>query len=328
MRPSGPRVVPDMSAATTTGTTPTRPVITSEDRLVTTLFFAAVVHAIVILGLGFSGAAQPPQTISRLEVTMVMPHPETRPDEADYLAQMDQRGDGRTGERTRPMDPASTPAQLDNPGLSEAPDPEHATPGEQTREHPDSVHEADSGEPEAILTRGDSPHQLQTSPQPGATEDEQLRFARLIQEQLDQITPVDDERREQAVSSDPEETPFETVDAHARDYAAYLDEWRNQVERVGNLNFPDEAVRSGLSGSVMVEVTLEADGRLADIYIVRPSGHRILDDAVLNILRLAEPFAPFNQAMRQNHERLRFTYEWRFRPSGEGESGGRILGRQ
>ena len=313
-----------MSPAKHTSPTPSSPVISSEDRLVTTLFFAAIVHAIVILGVGFSGAAEPPDRISRLEVTMVTPYNQERPEEADYLAQMDQRGDGSTAEKSRPVDPASTPAQLDNPGIAEAPDPEHATPSEQTRERPDTVHEADPGDSPAIVTRGDAPQQLQTSPQPGATEAEQMQLARLVQQEIDHISPTDEERREQAVTGEPEDNPFDTVDAHARDYASYLDSWRNHVERVGNLNFPDEAARSGLSGSVMVEVTLEADGRLSDIYIVSPSGHRILDDAVLNILRLAEPFAPFNQAMRENHEYLRFTYEWRFSPAGEG--GGRVLG--
>lgn len=315
-----------MSASQHTSPPPASPVISSEDRLVTTLFFAAIVHAIVILGVGFSGAAQPPDRISRLEVTMVSPYNQDRPDEADYLAQMDQHGDGTTGEKTRPADPASTPAQLDNPGLAQAPDPEHAAPGEQTRERPDAVHEADPGDSPAIVTRNEAPQQLQTSPQPAATEAEQMQLARLVQQEIDHITPVDEDRREEAVTGEPDDNPIDTVDAHARDYAAYLNEWRNHVERVGNLNFPDEATRSGLSGSVMVEVTLEADGRLSDIYIVRPSGHRILDDAVLNILRLSEPFSPFNQAMRDNHEQLRFTYEWRFRPAGEGGSGGRVLG--
>jgi protein TonB len=76
-------------------------------------------------------------------------------------------------------------------------------------------------------------------------------------------------------------------------YAAYMEAWRAKVERVGNLNYPDEARRRRLSGALLLDVALNADGSVNDIRVRRSSGHKVLDDAAVRIVRLAAPFARF-----------------------------------
>jgi protein TonB len=94
--------------------------------------------------------------------------------------------------------------------------------------------------------------------------------------------------------------------------AGYLDGWKRRVERVGTLNFPDEARRQGMSGNPVLEVAIRADGRLEQVLVRRSSGHRELDIAALRIVRLAAPFNPFPAAMREQYPVLRFAYEWQF----------------
>ncbi len=311
-------------SASATGRPPASPVITSHDRLITTLFFAALLHGIVILGVGFSGAMESPQQISRLEVTMVTPQASERPDEADYLAQVDQRGQGTTGEKVRPQTPASTPARIDNPGLREARDAFHSTTAQTPSERPDSPRPASSATSQPLLVDAPSSLRLQPEEQSVALPFEYTRVARLIQQQFDGADPTDSPRREPVAAGQPDETRLTSVNTHRRAYAGYLHEWREQVERVGNLHFPDEAARRNAWGNVTVEVALDADGSLADVRILRSSGHRVLDDAVLRILGLAAPFAPFSSEMREDSDRLRFVYEWRFHPPGENGPSGRV----
>jgi protein TonB len=94
--------------------------------------------------------------------------------------------------------------------------------------------------------------------------------------------------------------------------AVYLDAWRRKVERLGTLNFPDEARRRDMTGSPVVEVALRADGSLVEVVVRRSSGHAELDQAAVQILKLAAPFDPFPRDLALRHDRLRFAYEWQF----------------
>jgi protein TonB len=94
--------------------------------------------------------------------------------------------------------------------------------------------------------------------------------------------------------------------------ATYLEGWKRRIERVGTLNFPNEARRHGMSGNPVVEVAIRADGTLDQALVRRSSGHAELDDAALGIVRIAAPFDPFPTALRERYPVLRFAYEWQF----------------
>jgi len=102
------------------------------------------------------------------------------------------------------------------------------------------------------------------------------------------------------------------ADTRASQIARYLHGWKLRIERVGTLNFPNEARRRALSGNPVLEVAIGADGRLDQVIVRRSSGHAELDQAAVNIVRLASPFDPFPAAMRGSYPVLRFAYEWQF----------------
>lgn len=95
-------------------------------------------------------------------------------------------------------------------------------------------------------------------------------------------------------------------------YAAYLEAWRSKVERVGNLNYPDSARRANLSGSLLLDVALNPDGSVSEITVRRSSGHQLLDEAAINIVRLAAPYAPFPPDIRKEVDVLHITRTWQF----------------
>jgi len=99
--------------------------------------------------------------------------------------------------------------------------------------------------------------------------------------------------------------------------AAYLRAWVEKVERVGNLNFPDAARRQKLSGRLILEVSLDDQGRVQAMRVRHPSGEPVLDAAAQDIVRLASPFAPFPAELREKYDQLTIIRTWVFE-SGRG----------
>lgn len=95
-------------------------------------------------------------------------------------------------------------------------------------------------------------------------------------------------------------------------YAAYMEAWRSKVERVGNLNYPESARKRKLSGNLILDVALNPDGSINLITIRRSSGHKVLDDAAIRIVKLAAPFSPFPDAISGETDILHITRTWQF----------------
>ena len=98
-----------------------------------------------------------------------------------------------------------------------------------------------------------------------------------------------------------------------RDISAwYRDAWRKKVERIGNLNYPEEARRQGIYGSLRVSVLINKDGSLQQMRVLQSSGHKVLDQAALNIVRLSAPFTPFSGDLAAKYDQLEIIRTWRF----------------
>lgn len=95
----------------------------------------------------------------------------------------------------------------------------------------------------------------------------------------------------------------------------YVEGWRRWMRANGNLSYPAEARRLGLRGDVLTQVRLNADGSLADVQILRSSGQRLLDEAVLKTTRDARWYLPFPAALSQQYQQLEFSWRWRYGPA-------------
>jgi protein TonB len=94
--------------------------------------------------------------------------------------------------------------------------------------------------------------------------------------------------------------------------AQYELEWKAKIERVGNLNYPDEARRKKLSGQLVLVALINSDGSLEKVKIVKSSGHQVLDDAAMRIVELSAPFGALPKDVTKNYEQLSITRTWRF----------------
>jgi len=94
-------------------------------------------------------------------------------------------------------------------------------------------------------------------------------------------------------------------------FAQYVEDWRQKVERVGNLNYPDSA-RGKLYGNLVLTVAIKSDGTLESVEVSRSSGHNVLDEAAVRIVRLAAPYAVFPESVRRDTDIIVIPRTWSF----------------
>ena len=94
-------------------------------------------------------------------------------------------------------------------------------------------------------------------------------------------------------------------------FAQYVEDWRQKVERIGNLNYPESA-RGRLYGSLVISVIIKSDGELERVEVHRPSGHKVLDEAARRIVQLAAPYSPFPPDIKRDTDIIEITRTWTF----------------
>ena len=104
-----------------------------------------------------------------------------------------------------------------------------------------------------------------------------------------------------------------SVSAKRAEDAAYLQAWKERIERIGNQNYPPEARRRQLYGDLRLLVSLRPDGSVLQIRVLQSSGYAVLDYAAMRIVRLAEPFPAFPSELRANADVLEIIRTWQFR---------------
>lgn len=286
----------------TTTAYPSTANVTPADRLGLTLFFSAVLHGILILGIVFSNT-EPPKTQSSptLEITLAQTSSRQHPDEADYLAQTNQDGSGNVQKRVRPASPRSAPLSEPMPGQSERFSLPHLAAPAQSERNVEVLATEQAAEQTVSIEREKTQPQSEI---PSAAElmQRSKEIAKLSADLSDSL---------QAYTRRPRQRYISARSQSFRD-AAYLEAWRDKIERIGNLNYPEEAKRQSLSGSLILDVALNADGTVNTIELRHSSGYKLLDDAAIRIVRLAAPFAPFSEEMRKDTDILHITRTWQF----------------
>jgi len=94
-------------------------------------------------------------------------------------------------------------------------------------------------------------------------------------------------------------------------FAQYVEDWRQKIERVGNLNYPD-AAKGRLYGSLVLTVIIKANGDLERVEVSRSSGKKLLDDAARRIVQMAAPYGAFPESIQRDTDLLEITRTWTF----------------
>lgn len=286
---------------TTTSTLPIK--VSPSDRLGLTLFFAAAVHALIILGITFDMEKLFPKDIPlSLEVTLVNSSDKEKPDQADYLAQANQKGGGNIEEKRRPSSPAFNPQLRNERGDAAQSTPMVAPPPQQVRDETPLM--------TARVDTKESVPQPEKSPQRPIPDAPSAAELMMSSRAIARIS-ANIEQKQQAYS---QRKHVKTITASTRETvdAAYLDSWRQKVERIGNLNYPDEAKQRRMSGHLTLSVELNPNGSVHKIEILESSGHKVLDDGAVRIVKLAAPFSEIPPEVLKGNDILRIVRIWQF----------------
>ncbi|MCP3690391.1 MAG: energy transducer TonB [Gammaproteobacteria bacterium] len=276
------------------------PHITASDRLGFTLFLALTVHALVVLGVGFTRSSVPDSNaLPSLEIIVANSRSLETVENPDFLAQVDQAGGGISEEKARPSAPVSANTPLDQRGLA------------------DQARETMQINQLAInklyfISQQDSQHQIRQQQQERKQQQKSKNNDKAEQKQS-QIAKLQAEIRQMtlAYARRPKVITL-TASTKKAVEASYLATWVHKIERIGNLNYPEEARIKQVEGHLRMSVRLNAAGNIIDVNITRSSGSGLLDEAAKRILRLAEPFMPFPQEMQERADQIVIIRTWDF----------------
>jgi len=240
-----------------------------------------------------------------LDVVLVNSRSASKPSDAQALAQSNLDGGGNTDQNRR----AKTPL----------PPSQHSQSGDQLEQMQRKVQELENRQRE-LLSKSQQP---QTRPQVQDAEPvraptqlsgvDLAEAARAMARLEGEIAKSQDEYNKRPRKK--------FVGARTQEYrfAQYIEDWRQKVERVGTLNYP-EAARGKLYGTLVLTVILDRNGNVLSIVIDRSSGHKLLDDAARRIVQMASPYAPFPPAITQDTDQLVISRSWTFTHSDSLES--------
>lgn len=262
---------------------------------------SVALHAFVILGVAFK-LPRPPawdEPHNVMDVVLVNSKSATRPVKADALAQANLDGGGNTDQKLR----ASTPL-----------------PATEAREVSRELKAAEGrvrqleAEAKTLMTQMRSQAAVaEIQPAPQAANAKPDAAARDLVEKSLEIARLEAQIRRdfQAYQERPKR---KFVGARATEYrfARYVDAWRQKIERIGNLNYPEEAKQKRIYGKLQLTVAIKASGEVESVEINRSSGYKVLDQAAVRIVRLASPFDRFPDNIRVDTDILHITRTWTF----------------
>lgn len=271
-----------------------------QTRLQVALVLSLVVHALVVGLVGVKTPGKFDAANTPLMVDIVNARTAAAPKTPDILAQANLDGGGNTDADRRVKSPLPAVKRPE-------PQPEVSVPRQRA--------EPRKQEPQEVMTQSHEPAPAVATAQPQAPAEARpepatpsaadiISSSRALLQLEAQVS-----RSMEAYQKRPRRT---FIGARAKEFrfARYIEDWRNKIERVGELNYPSAA--RGIYGTMLVSVEIRADGSLENVEISRSSGKRILDEAAVRIVRLAAPFAPFPPDIARDTDILSITRTWTF----------------
>ncbi len=258
----------------------------SYDRLGITIFFACVIHALVIFFFSFISLQMPKKiATNKIEVTIAKRPSRTTPKEFDYIAQADQNGGGEKEKKEKPTD--DNTALSPDVGQEEA--PLRSAPEE-------SIEEIKKNE---IISSQSEDQKKTQKPEQDSEQIEAQPPAELNFEKMDiaQIEALNNNKKKQYAKKNKNKTIDPSTKKKVE--AGYYKKWIDNIENFANNNFKNEQFRDKLRGKVDIQTTLLPDGRILLIEVVKSSGNSLLDETIIRYIKNAAPYEPFPEELKE-----------------------------
>ncbi len=274
------------------------------DRLSFTVFLAVALHAALILGVTFTYVSSKPSTHT-MEVTLAQQRAKLRPENADFLAQFDQVGSGALEEK----------AIMTAPTVAQFQDTEIRETSQDVQQS--SSYKAVEQKQTAITTTAKTDHNVTVNSKVTETASQKTEFnnKKSLHARALEIASLEAriDHQRQIYAKRPRIKRLTSLSTASSADAFYLNSWRRKIESVGNLNYPQKARENKLYGSLRLMVAILPDGSLKEVELLESSGHQVLDDAAVRIVRLSAPYAPFPDELRQSTDVLEIIRTWQFK---------------
>ncbi|GBH13419.1 Periplasmic protein TonB [Pseudomonas syringae pv. actinidiae] len=264
------------------------------------MMIAALIHLAVILGVGFT-YVKPEQISQTLEITLATFKSEEKPKQADFLAQDDQQGSG-TLDKAETLKTTELAPYQDTKVNKVTPPPSSKPVVKQ--EAPKTAVATTAASPQKTVAKRD-----EVKPEPTTKAAPTFDSSDLSNEIASLEAELSTEQ--QLYAKRPKIHRLNAASTMRDKGAWYKDDWRKKVERVGNLNYPEEARRKQIYGNLRLLVSINRDGSLYEVLVLESSGQPLLDQAAQRIVRLAAPFAPFTGDLA-DIDRLEIIRTWKF----------------
>jgi len=277
--------------------------VSSNDRMMFAIFVALMVHAMLVLGISFS-AQESPAFSTTLDVTLAGYRSDEAPEDADFLAQENQQGSGTLDEAQ--MQTTDVEADFHANDIRE---------NVREEQMPTAPRLQDSQHTQVVsTTRSPDKQQQQIAEQQPPAPDipdgpQQSLFERSL-EIASLQAKLDTER--QLYARMPRIHRLTAASTMKATDAYYVNLWRQKIERMGAINYPQEAENCYDNCRLRILVSINPDGSIHELAVLESSGRRVLDEAATRIVRLAAPFAPFTNEMRREMDRLEIIRTWQF----------------
>ncbi|AYH45376.1 energy transducer TonB [Azoarcus sp. DN11] len=277
-----------------------RPLLQGDPLLTIAFLVSLAIHALALsIGFTMDLGPRPREPDRGLEVVLVNARHARAPQKAEVLAQANVDGGGTSEQDARPKSPLPPqPSKREGDALVEA----KKRTAERSAAHSEVMTAPKSAAQTQAAVQQPDPATVQPRPSGLDLLDSVAAAARLEAE-------ID--RKLQEYAKRPRKTPITAARAKEYRFAQYVEDWRQKIERVGTLNYPD-AARGRLYGSLLLYVAIKADGSVDRVEIQRSSGEKVLDEAALRIVKLAGPFAPFPDSIRADTDIVEIVRTWTF----------------
>lgn len=285
---------------------PQDPIASSNERLHFTIFLGLALNAMLIFGVG-STMEVGQKLAPTLNITLATHRSADEPEKADFVAQHNQEASGTEREihelsTRKEAEIADVHIREINP----TPEKKSVQPSESETKLISVMTEA---ERKVLETKENNLGQEKEIIESG-----ELDTRRINPEIASLRAKLD--RLKQDLAKQPRIRRLTSVSAKASYDAEYLNMWTQKIEGVGNKHFPEAALRKGIFGHLRMSVLLKPNGKVERIEILQSSGHQLLDDAAVRIVKLSSPFSRFPKEIRENADKLEIIRTWRFEITG------------
>lgn len=305
MTPELPQPATAKAAPADTSATNTVATTSSGDRLSFTIFLALAVHGLLIFGLTFN-SSKPTQSAPSVTVTLATHASKKAPKDADFLAQSNQLGSG-TEKESKEITTDVIPPPFNSQTINEALISEQQ---KQSVIKPDNNRIITSTQGKVLAKNAQQPDEKQD-----VTTGKDVLDINAINAQIASLRAKLAVQR-QNYAKIPRQRVLTSVSTMASNEAAYLNQWTQKIESIGNQNFPREALLRKLTGKLRLEVVIKHDGTIVEINLKQSSGQKLFDNAAQQIVRQASPFLAFPPDIRKDYEHLVIIRTWHFNISG------------